>query len=251
MTRALCSVLMVLAALLLVDGAQSSALAQGMPDSRVAVTLTGGYAAPSASFTQNVTFEQYSETGSLSATYSAARRPSFDGGAGVRLWNHFGIGVSGSYFRDPGSGQITASVPNPLAFSQPRQIAGTAATSHTEAAAHVQAAYWLQASRRVTLVLSGGPSMFSVTQAFVSDVTYTQDYPYTTATYEAASTVEEHKRAIGFNVGAEVGWRLAAHLDLAGLVRFSRATMDFPDASTQGAITAGGLHFGGGVRFVF
>ncbi len=49
----------------------TSASAQGtVPDQRVAIDLVGGYQTTVSTFSQTVTFEEYSETGSLTATYS-------------------------------------------------------------------------------------------------------------------------------------------------------------------------------------
>lgn len=229
--------------------APASALAQDTD--RAAVTFTAGLAGPSASYTQTVTFEQYSENGSLTSTYSAARRPSFDGGVAARLWHGVGFGVALSYFRDPGSAQVTASIPNPLVFDQPRMLTGAAPVTHAEFATHLQATWWMRASPRVTVVLSGGPTVFEVTHDFVTDVAYTQDYPYTTATYDSASTVQQRTRAVGFNAGADAGWRLGAHFGLAGTLRYSHASVEFTDTSTGGSSAAGGIHLGGGIRLAF
>src|SRR4051812_18920302 len=84
-------------------GGGTDAFAQTVPDSRVAVSVTGGYQLTTRSFTQTVTFEQYSEEGSLTATYATGRRPVLEAGVIVRLWRSFGVGVSASYLRDSGS----------------------------------------------------------------------------------------------------------------------------------------------------
>lgn len=227
-----------------------TASAQRVPPERVAVTITGGSVKPATSFTQTVTFEAYSEEGSLNAAYTAASRPSIDGGLTVRVWHGFAVGVAGEYFTDAGTAQVTASIPNPLVANQPRQINGPANVTHTETAAHLQAAYWFRANRRLTMIVEGGPSFFQVSQDFVSDVTYTQTFPYTTATFQGASTIREKKSATGFNIAGEAGWRVWGHLSVVGAARFSHATARFTDALAQ-PLTLGGLHVGAGVRFMF
>jgi hypothetical protein len=227
-----------------------TASAQNVPPEHVAVTVTGGYVKPAASFTQNVTFEQYSEEGTLSAAYSAPSRPSVDGGVTVRVWRALAVGVAGWYYRDPGVAQVTASVPNPIIANSPRQISGPANVTHAETAVHVQAAYWLRAGPRATIIVEGGPSFFHVTQDFVSDVTYTQSFPFTTATYQGASTVREKQSATGYNVGGDAGWRVWGNLSVVGAVRFSHATASFTDALAQ-PMTLGGLHVGAGIRLMF
>jgi hypothetical protein len=102
----------------------------------------------------------------------------------------------------------------------------------------------------VELVVSGGPSVFRVDQDFVSDVAYTQEYPYDTATFEGASLVRQRKTVIGGNIGGEVGWRITRHLGLAGAVRYSHASAEFAGTSAQ-PVPVGGVHVGGGVRLLF
>ena len=230
--------------------AAGTASAQSVPPERLAVTITGGYIKPSTSFTQNVTFEQYSEQGSLTAVYKAASRPSVDGGVTVRVWRGLAVGVAGAYFQDPGVAQVSAAVPNPIVSNQPRQISGLSKATHTETAAHVEAAYWFRAGPRVTVIVEGGPSFFQVSQDFISDVTYTQAFPYTTATYQSATTVREKKSATGYNVAGEAGWRVWGHLSVVGAARFSHSTISFTDALAQ-PVTLGGLHVGAGIRLMY
>lgn len=226
----------------------TSASAQGtVPDKRVAIDLVGGYQTSVSTFSQTVTFEAYSETGSLTATYSTSGRPVADPGVVVRVWRNLGFGVAASWLSDSGSAEVVAQVPNPLVVGQPREVSGAADVQHKETTLHLQATYWAQLSPRIELTVSGGPSIFWVDQDFVSDVTYTQTYPYTTATYQGAATVRQSETVTGGNIGGEVGWRLTDHLSLAGLIRYSHATATFAGTGAQ-AVPVGGLHVGGGIR---
>jgi len=226
------------------------ALAQSVSSARVAATVTAGFEGPFTSFTQSVTFEQFSEAGSLTSVYAAAWSPSIDAGATVRVWRGLGVGVAGAFFRDHGSADVTAMVPNPLATGEPRRINGPAGLTHAETTVHLEAAYWIPVNRRVMIILVGGPSIFHATQDFVSDVTYTQEFPYTTATYQSATVVREKKTASGYNVGGEAGWLLWRNLSLVGALRFSHASASFTDVLAD-PVALGGLHAGGGVRVVF
>jgi hypothetical protein len=237
--------------LILAEGMLTTALAQGTPpDSRVAIDVSGGLQATITTVSQAITFEQYSETGSLTSTYSTGRRPVAEGGLTVRLWRAFGVGVSGSYVHDSGSAQVNALVPNPLVAGQPRQVDGPAGVAHSEVAMNFQATYWTTLGERLDLVVSGGPSIFRVDQDFVSDVTYTQTFPYTIATYQGASVLRQRATVGGGNIGGAVGWRVARHFGLEATGRFSRASADFAGTSAQ-TVVVGGLHFGGGIRVLF
>jgi hypothetical protein len=224
--------------------------AQRTPDNRVSVSVSVAGQLTATTFSQSVTFEQYSEAGSLSAAYSFRPKPVVDAGVNVRVWGPFGVGVSGSYAGESTSAQVSASVPNPLVFGQPRQVDGPADVSHTEVGIHIEAVYWVEPTPRTEIVVSGGPSVFRVDQDFVSAVTYAQSYPYTTATYQSAELLRERQTVNGFNIGGEVGWKLASHLSLSAGLRFSHATASFSDASAT-PVTVGGVHVGGGVRFLF
>jgi hypothetical protein len=231
---------------LLANGASTPALAQTVPDDRVAVGFTAGLGVPSTTFTQNVTFELYSETGSLTSAFSGSASPSFDGGGTVRLWRSVSVSVAGSYLKDAGTAQVSASLPHPLVFNQPRQISGTAPLTHSENVLHIDAAYWLQLSRQLSVTISGGVSHFRVNQDFVTDVNYSETFPYTTATFESADTVREHASATGFNVAGDAGWRVWGKLSVVGAVRYSRAHATFDALGAP--IAVGGIHLGGGVR---
>ena len=240
----------VLIGVLTADGMNTPAMAQTTPDSRVAVDLGISFQPNATSVSQAVTFEENSEPGTLTSTYTAKKGPIFDAGATVRVWRQLGVGLSMSYLHDVGAAQVSAMVPNPFVFDQPRQINGTPSVLHTEIGVHVQALYWVQLTPHLDVIVSGGPSVFRVDQDFVSDVTYTQTDPYDTATYQGASVIREQQTVTGGNVGGEVGWRVTRHLDLAGAVRYSRATADFPDTSSQ-PVVLGGLRLGGGIRLRF
>jgi hypothetical protein len=231
----------------------SSAAAFGQtasPEPRVGVTVTAGYQVSSPSFSQSITFEQFSEDGSLTTDYKTGVSPVVDWGVAVRIWKGLGVGVAGSYLRHTSPAQIHALIPHPFVFNQPRAVDGEVDAFHREMAVHIQALYWIQASDRLDLVLSGGPSVIQTDQEFVSDVTYTQSPPYDVATFSGASTNKARETAVGGNVGVEAGWRLTRHLRASALARYSHAKADFTAVGAP-EIVVGGLHVGGGVRVVF
>ena len=161
-----------------------------------------------------------------------------------------GVGLSGAYFSSSNPAQVTALVPHPLLAGRPRQISGPAGVSRTELGVHLQAAYWVRATDRVEIVVSGGPSVIRASQDFVSDVTFTEAFPYDTAKYDGATVVRERKTAKGGNIGAEVTWRASRHYGIAAVVRYSHAAADFSDAGTP-TLVIGGLRAGGGIRLSF
>ena len=59
--------------------------------------------------------------------------------------------------------------------------------------------------------------------------------------------------AVGFNAGVDLATYLTPTVGVGALVRFSRAIIDLtqPDGGGSLAVTAGGLHVGGGLRLRF
>jgi hypothetical protein len=108
-------------------------------------------------------------------------------------------------------------------------------------------------SERVQAVVFGGPSYFAVKQAMVSNVSYTESYPFDTAQFTSVASSEQKASKFGFNAGAEVSYYFSEHVGVGGLLRVSRGTVEM--ATTGGgptvAVKAGGTHMGAGLRFRF
>lgn len=233
-----------------VASANRPALAQSTPTERVAVTVDIGAELGSKGFSQTVTFEAFSEDGSLTTQYSIPAGPQTEGNFVVRLWRGLGVGVAGSFVSGSPAAQITGSIPHPLLANQPREISGSKAALHSETAVHLQAVYWMRPSDQVDVMVSAGPSIMRIQQDFVTDVTYTQSFPYDTATYQDATLTRARETAFGANVGAELDWRVLRHVGVAAVGRYSRAKATFADTGVPG-ITVGGFHLGGGIRLLF
>lgn len=225
------------------------AFAQGTLRERVAVTLGASAPVQATTFSQTITFEAYSEDGSLTNHYTIPAAARLNVGGVVRLWHGFGAGVSGTTSNGSEPVDITGQIPHPINANQPRALSGSVDASHRESAVHVQAVYWFQPSPRVDVMLSGGPSFMHVEQEFVSDVSYSQTFPYDTVTFQSATLTREKDSATGANAGAEIGVRLVSHLGVSGLFRYSRATATFPDIATS--MKLGGFEIGGGVLLTF
>jgi hypothetical protein len=236
-------------AAVLVAGA-GGAMAQSTPGSRVALTVSAGTRPTASDFSQLVTFEKYSEQGSLTTSYGVTQQPLVNAGVTVRIWRSLGAGVEGSYLGSSFPAQITALVPHPLLANQPRTVSGSVTVTNRQLATHLDAVYWIHRSDRLEVLASGGPSLVRTDQDFVSDVSFTQTFPYNAATFTGATISRQRKSGTGANVGVVVGWRLAGPLGVAALARYSRVTYHFP---TIGAVSVplGGLDVSGGVRLLF
>ena len=132
----------------------------------------------------------------------AARTPS---GVGVKVWRQLAFGAGVSLFSRQDELQVTAQLPHPFHFDQPRRITGTAqGLTREETAVHVQAMWVAPVGQRVEIAVFGGPSFVSVTQDMATGITFTQVYPYDTAAFTGIQRRMLSASAIGFNVGADV-----------------------------------------------
>jgi hypothetical protein len=217
------------------------------------VSINFGVQPASTTFTSITTKSVYLESLPINTTYGVSRGQLFDGGILVRVARGFGVGVAVSSFTKRQDAAVTGAVPHPFFYNTPRNIGGPASgLRRSELVTHIQAAYVIS-SKRFDVALAGGPSVFNVSQDLVGDLTYTEMYPYDTATFTAATTTKATGTKIGFNAGADVGIKLSRNVGVGVLVRYSRAKVSFPLAGSSADVNAdvGGPQATGGLRLFF
>jgi hypothetical protein len=244
------------AALLLSLGCARQAVAQhaGGGD-RLRISLNGGVQFSSMAFDTTTTRVVYLENAVIDTSYKVGRGIDVDGGASVRLAGRFSVGVTVSSARSNKDAEVSAAIPHPFFFKSPRTIAGTAAgLQRSEFVTHLQGLYTLHPTGKIDVALSAGPSFFRVQQEVVTDVSFTDTYPYDAPAFIAAASQRvSANNAIGFNAGADVGLKLSSHAGLGACVRFSKATveMTLPNSTTAVSTAAGGALIAGGLRLWF
>lgn len=220
-------------------------------DGRVRIAINGGIQTGSDTLTQSITLQKNAEPEPIAVSIDAKRGGLFDAGLVVRVKGQFGVGVSASFMTHESTGNVSASVPHPFFFNQPRSVSGTTPVSRTEIAAHVDAVY-IVPGHSLDLLLSAGPSVFAIDQTLVTDIMYAEAYPYDTATFTAATSVHAKTTVLGYHAGADVTWKLSSRFGLGGMVRYARATATLsPAAGSSVTDHAGGLQAGGGIRIGF
>jgi hypothetical protein len=246
------SVLLGVTALVLAIDGRSAAAQTIQGSEKVRVSINVGGQLSSTTFTTTTASPLNLETSTINTSYTVPTGKLFDGGILFRLAGGFGVGVAISSYSERRDGTVTGSIPHPFFFNTPRSLSGTAAgLQRSELDAHIQAAYMI-AAKRYDVVISGGPTIFRVSQDLVSGAVFTDDYPHDTVTFTSATTVKGEATKTGFNVGVDVGYRIAPSLGVGGLVRFSRASVSFPlTGSADVSVDAGGVQVAGGVRFYF
>jgi hypothetical protein len=217
------------------------------PWQRVIVSANASYLGASRTFDDARTFDLYLETGRFEADYDVQPAVGADVGVVVRIWKGLAAGVAFTSHADSRDIALTASLPHPLIFNANRSIEGTVGGDHEETAAHLQFAYIVPIGRKMEAVVFGGPTFFTVKQTVVTDVNFSESYPYDTAAFTTADVTTEEEQKTGFNVGADVAYYFTKNLGVGGIVRFSSATIPF----SLGDVDAGGAMVGGGVRLRF
>jgi hypothetical protein len=216
-------------------------------------SINGAYQGTSNSFTNAWSRPYYLETESLSSTYSIKPGVLIDLGAGVRVWRDLALGVAVSRYHRSDLASVTATVPHPLLYQQPRSFSGTTAgPSRTETAVHASAMWVVAVAPRMQVGLFGGPSFFQVNQTVISTVTFAEAYPFTSVTVASTTTQSQTKSKIGFNGGGDVTILLYKQIGVGVLLRYSGVTIGFtgPDGAAV-PVKAGGLQAGAGLRIRF
>ena len=228
------------------------ATAQAWPQ-RMWVTVSGGLQnAAAGGFSDSFTLQQYTETGQVAVHAPVKNGGLFAGSFGVRVWQRLGVGFMVTRSTSTGTATIDASIPHPLYDNQPRSISGSSPTHHNETGAHVQLAMLLPLSPRIRVILSGGPSMLKVEQTVVSNVQYSQSYPYDTASFTSATASLANDTVIGFNVGGDVAWMFSKSLGAGMMAQYAGGTAKLNAGGGRTvSVKAGGACVGAGIRASF
>lgn len=217
------------------------------------IVVYGGAQSGSFDLTDNRTFTIYDEEASLTGTQDYGGGGLFWVGGGVRVWDAFLVGAAVSYTSDKYNSPVTASIPNPLVFNQPRTAAvDVGGLEHKELAIHLQGIWMVPLGDRFDVGFSAGPSIFNVDHDFVGDVNVQeQGFPFNTVTLAPGAVRSESKTAVGFNLGAEATYGLTDALGISGFLRYTRATAKMPGVAGDVDVKAGGTMFGVGARLTF
>jgi hypothetical protein len=249
-----------LVACTLVAAAPAAAQENGAWPERIFVTIDVPFQPLNNDFSESLSFAdtlRRTENVTFVADYEATRGPLVDVGAGIRLADRFGAGVTTSWFRRAGSASFDLKVPNPLAANRPLGLSDSVSElNRDEVGIHIQALYALALGKRGRVMLAGGPTVFTTTQELVRSVEFETLPGFTSIRLGQALISEVRETAVGFNVSADVTWALGSHFGVGTVTRYSRAKLTLDPGSESGVsraieMHAGGLHIGGGIRLLF
>ncbi len=225
----------------------------GIPHDRGIAFFDVAFQPGTASFTDRRSFSLNRESASLTSDYDVKAGAGIDGGAFVRLWKRFGVGLAVSSIVRDSAATVTGSYPHPFFFNQARSGSfETETLDRAEVGVHPSVAWMAPASNRFRFVAFAGPSFFTITQTVVDQPTLTDTYPYDAITLAAGSTTDIEESAVGVHVGADATWYFTSRLGAGVLARFATGTKS---VSVNGGdsfdLKAGGAQIGVGLRFKF
>src|SRR5439155_25480428 len=143
---------------------------------RTFVTIDVPFQPLNNDFSESLSFAdalRKSENVTFVAGYDSTRGPVVDVGAGVRLVNHVGVGLTMSWFQRSGSGSFDLKVPNPLAANRPLDVSGpVSGLKRQELGIHVQALYAVAMGKSARVLLAGGPSVFKMKPDLVRSIEF-------------------------------------------------------------------------------
>jgi hypothetical protein len=216
------------------------------------LSINAGYQRDSTAFTATSTFTQNVEQAHTTTNYSGVHPIVGDIAVGGRVWGVIGPAVAVSWHSQITDATVVASLPHPFVFNSPRQVSGVVpGVKRQEVAGHFDAAAILTMGR-VQVSVFAGPSVIQVKQGLVTTVTANEVYPYDTATFGSATTVEVSHAHVGYNGGVDASVLLWKYFGVGAIVRYSRADvhLEAPDG-VDVTVRAGGLQASGGIRFRF
>jgi hypothetical protein len=215
--------------------------------------VNGGYQVTANNFANAESFEVNAEQGRFESRYTVKAGPSFDVAAGALGWRRLGFGVGISRFSRSTPLHLTGDIPHPFFFNRGRTVSGdVGGLQRQELAIHTQVRAMASVGSRLQLTAFGGYSLFQLTQDVVADVTYTDEYPYDTATFKGVTTSAKAASKFGLNAGGDAAFFFTPRLGVGFSAQFARATVALPMAAgTTTDVRVGGLQAGTGLRLRF
>jgi hypothetical protein len=222
------------------------------PPARLFIGVSGGIQTPPAAFDDAFDFPLYTETGHATVDYPSKVGGLIAASVSYRLWRQFVVGVGATRSSSSGDAKVTAELPHPLIDNTFRSIEGTADTTRDETGTHLMLGLVWPKSGRFRALLTAGPSWLRVKQPIVTDVTFSETYPYDTAEFTGVKKAGGTETATGFNAGADVSWMFSRSVGVGGMVQYTHARVKAnAGADRTVSFDAGGAQIGGGIRFAF
>ena len=217
------------------------------------VNINGIYQVGDRSFTETLTSTVYNETATYDVRHDISGGAAFDVSGGVKVWRNLAAGFGLSIFNTSSTVALTGSVPHPVFVDRPRSVTHQeGGLDHRQLGYHFQATWVMPVTDKIDIAVFGGPSIFNVSQALVTDVEIVEvGAPFDTARVNRVVTSQSSKNGFGGNVGVDLTYLFTARVGAGLLLRWVGASVDLPASGGNQSVEAGGFHIGGGARIRF
>ncbi|MCJ7525437.1 MAG: outer membrane beta-barrel protein [Candidatus Aminicenantes bacterium] len=202
---------------------------------------------PTSTYTPTI----YHEQASFITSYEAKKGNTIDAALGYKFSPALGVEVGGSVASRDVAAAMTAAVPHPLLFGNPRQATGSAGYELKETDLYLNLMYTFT-MKSLAIDLFAGPCYVMAETTVVTGYTVTDAYPYTQVNVTYASQAVK-KNAFGFDAGIAVGYYFGDTVGLVVSGRFISAKAKFDTATDVPGVEykLGGLQAGVGLKIKF
>ena len=221
------------------------------------VNVNGSYQAGGLQSQEVITEPLYGETATYSVVHDLAGGAILDVSGGVRVWRNlaagFGLTVLTQKLHKSGI-KVSGVVPSPLFFNRSRTVAyQVSGLDHRQVAFHFQALWFVPVTDKIDVALFGGPSVFYLTQDFISSVGIMElgYFGPGSARIWRVSKQPTTRNTLGGNVGVDVTYLATETLGGGFFVRWAGGSVDLSITGTSQSVDIGGFQIGGGVRVRF
>lgn len=217
--------------------------------------VNGAAQGGSRSMTDSLGFRAYGEEAQVQSMHVVRGAGMVDAGGSLRLWRGLSIGASYAQLATSDATTLTGAVPHPLRHGTFRELPlHELSFPHRQRVTHVYFGWQLPVLDRLDVSLFAGPSLYSVTQGVVTNVTVREagGPPFESVRVDLVQAGEHRRNAVGGHVGLDVTYMPTRHVGVGILMRYATATIDLPAARTGRLfLPAGGAEVGAGFRFRF
>ena len=232
---------------LCVFGAPQMAAAQTMQwTDKGYISVNVGAQAGSHDLSASGSFPLYDETATFASTNKVKGGALFDIGGAYRVWgNNLLAGLTFSHVASKSDGSLTGSIPDPVFFDRARAVTKSfSGLNHSENAVHLDAIWMIPVANKIDIGLFAGPTIFSVKQDSIPNLTVTEPGPTVTTTVASSS-----KSAVGINIGLDAQYMVRKKYGAGIVLRYAGGSVSLPGASKK--LTVGGFQIGVGGRVRF
>jgi hypothetical protein len=222
------------------------------------ISINGGVEPAIHNFTDAFDLPVNQENEHVAVSYPVKGGTLIAGSGGYRVWKNLTIGLGVTHTSSKGNASISADVPHPFFFNQPRHVDGTTPETRSEVGVNVLIGWMIPVTDKLHVIVSAGPSAISVTQTVVTNITIAEVFPFDTATFGSAATTNAKKTGVGYNAGADIFWMFSRSVGVGALAQITGATVkETRDSGISGAssttisVKAGGVQVGAGIRVLF